>query len=202
MHTTRKATPNDIEQLALALSRSFEGDPFVDGWLVRADQAQSERRQHLMRVTLKALSRELNETYTSTNLAGCAVWKRPGEHKLPAWRELLLIPSFARVSGVRRIPELLRAFAQIESLHAKHAPHAHYYLHVIGVSPEYQGSGVGSALMAPMMDRFDAENLPAYLETFQPRNVSFYERHGFRVLEEQRLAPLPTGWFMRRDPKN
>lgn len=200
--TPRRATRDEIGTLARALSRSFEGDPFVDGWLVRDDERKATRREHLMRTTLRELSRDLNETYTLPGLPGCAVWKRPGEHKLPPWRELLLIPAFARVSGARRIPELLRAFAQLEHLHAKHAPHAHYYLHIIGVSPEHQCNGVGTALMAPMTARFDAERLPAYLETFKERNVAFYERHGFRVVDEKRLDPLPTGWFMRRDPQN
>ena len=200
--TPRKATRAEIAALARALSQSFAGDPFVDGWLVRDDERKATRREHLMRLTLQDLSRDLNETYTLPGLPGCAVWKRPGEHKLPPWRELLLIPGFARVSGVGRIPELLRVFAQLESLHAKHAPDTHYYLHIIGVSPEHQCSGVGTALMAPMMARFDAEGVPAYLETFKERNVPFYERHGFRVVDQQELDRLPTGWFMRRDPQN
>lgn len=196
------ATWHDVDRLAQVLSNSFAGDPFVDGWLVRNDERKAARREHLMRVTLKALSQNLNETYTLPGLAGCAIWKRPGEHKLPLWRELLLVPTFAQVCGLGRIPEILRAFAALEEVHAKNAPDPHYYLHVIGVSPQYQGTGVGSTLMAPMMARFDAERVPTYLETFRQRNVVFYERHGFVVVEQRQLHPLPEGWFMRRDPKN
>jgi hypothetical protein len=47
----------------------------------------------------------------------------------------------------------------------------------------------------------DADRVPAFLETGRERNVGFYERFGFRVVDD---ADIPSGgphvWFMRWDP--
>ena len=71
-----------------------------------------------------------------------------------------------------------------------HPPAPHYYLHTLGTRRVSQGHGVGSAVLAPMLDRCDREGVPAYLESSNPRNVAFYARHGF---ETQGRVPLPDG---------
>jgi MFS family permease len=50
----------------------------------------------------------------------------------------------------------------------------HWYLWLLGVDPDRQGQGVGSALLAPILARADAEGLPCALETLTERNVWFY----------------------------
>ena len=70
---------------------------------------------------------------------------------------------------------------------------------VVGVAPAFQGQGYGRALLQPLLDQADREGVPVYLETAQPKNVSFYERLGFRVLEEA-VEPSSglTVWAFRR----
>lgn len=68
--------------------------------------------------------------------------------------------------------------------HHRDVPPAHWYVFVVGVSPEAQGTGAGRALLEPVMSRARAEGLPCYLETAQPKNVGFYQHLGFRVLVE------------------
>jgi hypothetical protein len=46
----------------------------------------------------------------------------------------------------------------------------------------------------------DASHLPAYLETPNPRNISFYERHGFEVTCETQAGACPPVMFMLRAP--
>jgi hypothetical protein len=43
--------------------------------------------------------------------------------------------------------------------------------------------------------------VPAYLETGTERNVAFYTRHGFKVIEELHLPKGPPVWLMWRDPR-
>ena len=59
-----------------------------------------------------------------------------------------------------------------------------------------QRDGVGSALMAHVLTRVDAEHLPAYVENSKARNLDFYERHGFVQrreddIEATYLGPCP-----------
>jgi hypothetical protein len=57
--------------------------------------------------------------------------------------------------------------------------------------------------MRPVLDRCDAEKVPAYLEATSPRNRALYERHGFEVTEEFTLGPeSPPLWRMWRPPNN
>jgi hypothetical protein len=56
--------------------------------------------------------------------------------------------------------------------------------------------------MRPILERCDREGLPAYLEASSPRNRALYERHGFVVVEEMRLAKdSPPLWRMWRKPR-
>ena len=51
-----------------------------------------------------------------------------------------------------------------------------------------------------MLARIDSEHLPCYLETTEERNVPFYERHGFKVVEIDKVQDTPMMfWAMLRD---
>ncbi|MCZ7458049.1 GNAT family N-acetyltransferase [Streptomyces sp. WMMC940] len=78
---------------------------------------------------------------------------------------------------------------------------AHEYLLLVAVSPERQGEGLGTALLAPALERCDREGLPAYLEASSARSTRLYERLGFAPTD--RTVQLPDGplmWPMWREP--
>lgn len=75
------------------------------------------------------------------------------------------------------------------------------YLSHIGVVPERQGEGLGSALMLDGLGAEDRQGVPAWLETSRADNAAYYERFGFRtVADEDAPDGGPHIWFMRRDP--
>jgi GNAT superfamily N-acetyltransferase len=146
---------------------------------------------------LERLWLEQDECYTTANGVGAAVWELPGRWKVGAGTQLALFP---RMIGIyrRHIPRVLRAFYVLES---NHPEEPHYYLPFVGVVPEWQGRGIGAALLKPVLDRCDAEGMPAYLEASSPRNRALYERHGFAVTEEFFLGKgSPPLWRMWREP--
>jgi ribosomal protein S18 acetylase RimI-like enzyme len=67
----------------------------------------------------------------------------------------------------------------------------HWYLNVIATLPERQGQGLGAQALAPMCARLDAEGVPGYLESSNPRNMTLYRRHGFEEIDEP--IELPDG---------
>ena len=71
---------------------------------------------------------------------------------------------------------------------------------MVGVVPEQQGKGYGSAVLAPGLGICDETGSDAYLETANPRAVPLYERLGFTILSagDQLLPAGPTHWRMRR----
>ena len=76
-----------------------------------------------------------------------------------------------------------------------------WHLEHVGVDPDHQGGGIGSALVRLGLARAAEDGIPAYVEAANPRNVPLYERLGFKVIAE---ADVPGGgpriWFMRCDP--
>jgi GNAT superfamily N-acetyltransferase len=81
-----------------------------------------------------------------------------------------------------------------------HIREPHHYFPYIGVSPEAQGHGLGTAMMRPTLERCDHARLPAYLEATSERNAQLYARLGFELMGELSVLGSPPLWLMRREP--
>ena len=60
-------------------------------------------------------------------------------------------------------------------------PEGAWYLSIVGVLPQFQNQGLGADLINPVLEQSDRMGLATYLETFTPRNMTFYERLGYRT---------------------
>nr|WP_206323554.1 GNAT family N-acetyltransferase [Streptomyces sp. HNM0574] len=75
----------------------------------------------------------------------------------------------------------------------------HAYLQAIAVTPGRRRRGLGSALLAPMLERCDARGLPAYLEASSPGSRELYLGLGFTGLGPPlQLPDGPPMWPMWR----
>jgi GNAT superfamily N-acetyltransferase len=194
----RKLTAADRLRIAETLARAFEDDP-VMCWVFPEDSERLARLERAFALYLEKIWLPQEECYGTNRLFGAALWLPPGKWHLGPWEQLRLLPNMVAVTG-RSLPRLMTVLRMIEKRHPKEPPH--YYLAVLGVEPEFQGRGFGSALMQPVLARCDRERVPAYLESSKPRNVVLYERHGFRVREELRLPKDgPPIWPMWREPR-
>jgi len=127
------------------------------------------------------------------DLSGAALWLQPGEGP----DEESVIALLAAAVPAQRQQEV---FAMLEQMGACHPAEPHWYLPLIGVDPLRQGQGIGSTLLRRTLARCDQERKAAYLESTQPRNVSLYLRHGFRVMGEIRVGDSPPIIPMWRQP--
>jgi len=78
-----------------------------------------------------------------------------------------------------------------------------WYLSIIAVEPSLQGQGLGRRLLEPTLGEADRAGATCYLETFSPRNPSFYERLGF--MTRARFAEPTSGAeyaVMVREPRS
>ncbi len=94
--------------------------------------------------------------------------------------------------------DLFPIFDQMGEFHPKEL---HWYLPMIGVEPNRQGSGIGSALLQHTLANCDADGLPAYLESSNPKNIPLYERFGFEVTGTIRSGDAPPLYPMLRKPQ-
>lgn len=194
--TVRKAARSELALLATALAKAFYDDPMTT-WMMPDDARRLERLDRAFTVFLDRLYLDHDETYTTAQVTGAAVWAPPETWKLGPIAQLMLLPRLAAAFG-RDLP---RSMSVLNFMESKHPHDKHYYLPFIGVEPEWQGKGIGTALLRPILDRCDREGVSAYLEATSPRNRACYLRNGFHVVEE---ANCPKGgppfWLMRREP--
>ena len=194
----RRATADDIPAMAATLARAFAHDPFYV-FLAGDAPERNQRMRDGWTGILRFNSAHLAETYTTDDHAGVAVWIPPGHEGPSVLDSLRLMPAIGRLAGWRRLRAVSAAIGALEERHAHHAPMQHFYLSALGVEPDRQGEGIGTALMKPVLDRCDRDRVPAYLETATGRNVLLYERLGFDVVEELTLPNTDVhGWLMLR----
>jgi len=198
--TVHPAGRDEAGPIAEALARAFFDDP-VFSWVLRDDPRRMRPLRSGFELFLRRVWLDEHETYTTAAAVGAAVWEPPGAWKVGVGEQLRLLPAMVGVFR-RHIPRVLRALAKLEGDHPSEPRfRPHYYLPFLGVHPEWQGRGLGSTLLAPVLDRCDRERVPAFLEASTPRNRVLYERHGFEVIEEFALGRgAPPQWRMWRGP--
>jgi GNAT superfamily N-acetyltransferase len=199
----RLATSGEIGEMAAVLARAFERDPFYT-YLAGDASERSQRMRDGWTGILRFTADNLSTTYTTDDHAGVALWHPPGYYGAGFIDSLRLLPSVSRLAGgYGRLREVSRAVGALEERRRQHVPMPHFYLSALGVDPERQGEGIGTALMQPVLHRADREERPCYLETATARNVLLYERQGFAVVEELTLPGTDVhGWLMRRIPRD
>ena len=191
--TTRLATPNDTRELASVLARAFENDPIYLWSFGESNQPWSRR---FFRWQLRRLMPQ-RVTWTTNDLSGAAVWALPGQ-----WRETtteLLRLILITTPAIRK--RLRTVVSGLTMIYERHPVEPHLYLALLGVEPERQGEGIGSALLAPGLALCDRDGIPAYLETSKRRNLDFYARHGFIETGRVDVPGGPPVWTLWRQPR-
>jgi ribosomal protein S18 acetylase RimI-like enzyme len=189
-----RLTKAQVKTAAEMLARAFQDDPpsvyfFPDG---------SERKKKLPYVFRALIRYSLlhGEVYAaSPNLEGAAVWL-PSNKVDEALRRSIRSDKVGKETASRQ-----RSFGDYtSSVHKRHAPFPHWYLHLLGVDPVYQGRGYAGILLRAMFTRIDKERLPCYLEATTEKNVAIYQHHGFRVVEQGKVPGSGvTLWSMLRE---
>ena len=194
MRPVRRA---DVPTLTERLVRAFADDP-VANFMFAGDR---RRRLGLHSFFTSQINRQYlpgGHVYTTEDLAGAAVWGSPDRHRNGLTELLQLLPTAPFLVSARAV-RALRLLFEVDSLHPKEP---HWYLATLGTAPERQGQGVGAALLQPALTLADRDGMPAYLESSKERNVSFYARFGFEVVEELHSAVgSPPMWRMWREPR-
>lgn len=195
-----------IGPFAATLQAAFADDPYLS-WI--CGDLDDEGKRQFWTAVLRSRSRgvELHALQTSESVA---VWHPP---KFPAG------PGVDEPSGVDggdaeavsgqddqldvrtllgdRVDEV---FAVLGGMHAAHPAEPHWYLMACGTHPSRQNEGLGSRVLAPMLRRCDELGLPAYLESTNPANHSFYFRLGFEETGRYQAESAPEIVLMLRPP--
>ena len=195
----RRATLADAPRLAQTLAAAFQDDPVI-AWIFPDQQRRRAVLPAFMEFRLRNLGFPHDQVWTTTDQAAAAVWlPPPGRWQLPLLQRLRLLPTLVRFLGLRTAA-VLGGLERMEERHPQ--DRSHWYLFILGTEPAAQGQGLGSALLAHMLARLDAEGLAGYLESSSERNLAWYGGHGFEVTSEVAIPGGPTVWPMWREPQH
>lgn len=190
----RKATTADVSAAGYVLAAALHDDPTYS-WLV----PDAGRRRGILPAVMELFAEHTQphgENRVNESGTGAALWLPPEAEHSPESEERLGAGLAALAGeGIGRWGQLM------ETLEADLPTEPHYHLLLLGVIPDRQGAGIGSALLHDVLDRADREHVPAYLEATSPRNRALYERRGFVVTRELRCADCPPLWAMWRTPR-
>jgi len=188
----------DVREAASVLGRAFRDNPGIAAVL---KGESPERRERLVGNAMVALARATLQIGQASvikqegQIVAVSLVLPPRAYPLPLWIDALVLWSL-----LRSPPKHWVRFARLDArMRKRHVREPHFYLWVLGVDPEHQGRGHGSALLRMLDAQADAAATPCYLETDKPSSVRLYQRHGYDVRSEERVPVLDFQfWFMLR----
>jgi ribosomal protein S18 acetylase RimI-like enzyme len=92
---------------------------------------------------------------------------------------------------------LPRAFTMTSRREAHDPREPHWHVGPLGVHPGAQGQGIGARLLQAFLSTVDEAGEPTFLETDVERNVIFYQRFGFEVVESEVIVGVNTRFMWR-----
>ena len=182
-------TESQIEPAAGTLARAFHDYPVFT--YVFPDASERDNELPLLLQSFVRYGVLNGEVYaTSRNLEGVAVWMPPDHTSVSS--------PFPGVSQ-DALDRMAYWGRETGSIRKRHVPSAHWFLMIIGVSPEFQGRGHASILLNPVLARIEQQHVPCYLDTELEKNVTLYERFGFRVVDDMEIPDTGVrSWGMLR----
>ncbi len=189
-----RATPADWRQLADITAEAFAEDP-VNKWIFGTQPA--------IRASFRALARDIYARDGICHLAGDAgatMWLGPEQQGNSSSLAMVRFAIGQLIHG--GVGSLKRAMAAGDIMAEHHPREPHCYLFTIGTRKSARGTGLGKALLAPVLEACDAGGIPCYLENSNPANHGFYAHHGFERREifacGEGGPPLEAMW---REPR-
>ena len=181
------ATPSDARGIARTLALAFENDPLWSWAFPGAGRVESLERLwgHYVDNALR-----YPWTFTSGVYEAACVWIPPGGTELSKEGEAELEPLVSELSGGDPGPVLALCEA-LEAAHPRVAPH--FYLSLLGTHPQSRGRGLGMGIIRGVLERIDAEHMPAYLESSLPDNDRRYASGRLRAHRRSQRTGQPDG---------
>ncbi len=191
----RRAPAAALPALSEVLARAFAGYAWTR-WVVDPDD-HLERLRQLYAIHLRAAHR-FGQVWTTHDHSGVAAWTWSDDDHA---RDLHLHECGDDARVVALLGGRLDAAMRADAILAPHLlAEPHWRLQAVGVDPARRRQGVGTRLLAPVLDHCDRHGLVAALETSAPENLDFYAGLGFELRTTVEVPAGPHVWLLARRP--
>lgn len=187
--------------LAQTLAVAFQDDPAF-AYIIQ-DPAKRRIVYPKLFALLIRTDRKSGLVLASPACEAATLWRAPGKTDTPMHEMIGVALPLIDALGL----SLGRALTLSDAIEAHHPARYdgsdYWYLHIAGVSPQFQGKGWGGIAIREGLARAAAASKPVLLETAEPSNVALYQRLGFVTIEEWD-APKggPHFWTMAWEAPN
>ena len=184
----------DLDAACELIGLAFADNPNTLA-VVRGDK---DKAQRMMRAAVRAakLGRKCSYVLVAkeggrmVGVLNAAQWP---SCQLSAGEKLRTAPVMIRTAGLALARSL-----KLMSVWAKQDPQKpHWHIGPIGVHPDFQGRGVGKAILKAFMHTVDEQASAAYLETDVDKNVALYEKFGFKVTAQAEIMGINNRFMWR-----
>lgn len=165
------------------LSQAFMENKSVN-YVVKQDSKREDRIKDLMAYSFN-LCYSFGNVFLSDDKNACALVIFPDQKRTTAKSILWDVTLITGCIGLSGIAKALSREKKIKVLQPKETL---YYLWFIGVSPEAQNRGIGSALLKEIVHDADRSDRTLCLETSTKKNIPWYQKFGFTIYNELDLG--------------
>lgn len=179
----KKARYTDKNLVVDILTKSFNTNQSVN-YIVKQDKKRIKRVSALMDYSFE-MCYMFGDVFLSNDEKACALILYPDKKRTTLQSILLDAKLIVACVGIKNIKRTLDRESKIKKIQAKDEM---YYLWFIGVDPEYQNSGIGTALLKEVINDSQLQKRPIYLETSTLKNLPWYINQDFKVYHELDLS--------------
>lgn len=195
-----KHTNNAIK----VLSAAFLGDPLMNFFFGDAYEHSAKHLWQYVCDVTPILNWLLLGAFVEGELLGVAFVTPPEKAKDDVESAMRFAPRSERIATleerlVTAVGEkaAMRMDAYLSLKNTNKPPQPHFYVNTLGVHPQNQRKGIGSALLLQLqaISEEHPHSCGVALDTEKEKNVTFYKRFGYRVSRTANLDNVKI-WFM------
>jgi GNAT superfamily N-acetyltransferase len=176
--TSRPASQAERDAVVRCITLAFATDPVWELALRRADGRTDHHRPYWALFVDGAM--RYGTVRVTDSLEAVSVWLPPGGTELSDEGAAELEALLAAALPTELVADIHVLYERFEASRAALADH--YYLSLLATDPAHRGRGIGQMLLAADLAVWDAEGVPAYLESTNSGNDHRYARAGFRPI--------------------
>jgi GNAT superfamily N-acetyltransferase len=172
---SRGATAADVDYLTGTIRDAFAEDPVWGLALRRSDGSPIDLTAYWRLFVEGAL--RFGTARMATDGGAVAIWLPPGAAELSDEQLVALEALIRRDLDGPALAALQQLYERFEA--SRDDRPAHYYLSLLAAHPAHRGQGRGQILLAEDLALWEADGVPAYLESTNSANNHRYARAGF-----------------------